>query len=272
MPKSPKKNTQEIEEKKNNISAKDEPAKVNAKKTLVKDEKKTTTVKEKQPKGKEKDNNQKEANKGKKTSKKETTKAEDKNKKEESNKKGPESAENKAQSGEQTEEAALIEEPVKAIKIDEIKKTIKIKKKIPTEEMYKINKVIFKNLLMAVAVITYFLFINLGYINIKNDVYIIDLKVFSMCILLLAIVLLENAYKKDNGSIAIFGIEMIVASIISVSLIYINLMLANSYIAITASISFIFAIYYLIKTIIIYLKMKKAYFVNDMKEIINPED
>lgn len=255
MPKSPKKKLEDVELEE-----------TVAKEVLSED--KENAVKEKKTKNKKKENNKKEVKKAKETTKSEKAKKKVESKKEEDNSKEQKEIENE----EQVEETAVIEEPIKAIRIDEIRKAIKSKKKIPTEEMYKINKVIFKNLLMAVAVITYFLFINLGFINIDNDVYIVDLKVFSMCILLLAIVLIENAYKKDNGSIAIFGIEMIVASIISISLIYVNLMLAGSYIAITASISFIFAIYYLVKTIVIYLKMKKAYFVNDMKEIINPED
>lgn len=170
------------------------------------------------------------------------------------------------------EEAAVIEEPKIAIKMEDIKKAIKSKKKVPAEEMYKINKAMFKNIIMAVAVILYFLFLNLGFLNIDNDVYVTDLKVFSMCILLLAIILLEMAYKKDNGEIGILGVETIFIALVTLGLIYVNLMMFYSYVAIVASISFIFAIYYLLKTIIIYLKGKKKYFVNNIKEIINPEE
>ena len=160
----------------------------------------------------------------------------------------------------------------KKIEIEEIKETIKEKKTLPKDEVYKINKFLMKNIILAVIVVAYFLFLILGYINIKNDVYIVDLKIFSMCILFIAILFVENAYKKDSGELAIYGIEMIVLSISSISMIYVNLMMSSRYIYIVSSISFLFAIYYMIKTIVIYNKKKKEYFVNNMKEIIKDEE
>ncbi len=160
----------------------------------------------------------------------------------------------------------------KKIEIEEIKETIKEKKTLPKDETYKINKFLMKNIVLAVIVVAYFLFLNLGYMNIKNDVYIVDLKIFSMCILFIAILFIENAYKKDSGELAIYGIEMIVLSISSISMIYVNLMMSSRYIYIVSSISILFAIYYIIKTIVIYNKKKKEYFVNNMKEIIKDEE
>ena len=77
-----------------------------------------------------------------------------------------------------------------------------------------------------------------------------------MCILLLAIMLLEKAYKDDSGRLAVFGIEMIVLSLTTISLIYVDLMLSSRYSVILTSISYIFAIYYLIKSVVIYLKKR----------------
>lgn len=164
------------------------------------------------------------------------------------------------------------EDTTKEISITEIETTIKEKKSIPKEELEKINQHIFYNVLVALGVILYFIFLNLGNMNIKSEIYITDLKVFSMCILFLAIVLMEKAYKKDNGEIAIYGIEMIVLALATVSLIYIKLMLSTRYTYIVTSISYIFAIYYLIKSIVIYLRKRKTYFINDMKEIIKNKE
>ena len=102
--------------------------------------------------------------------------------------------------------------------------------------------------------------------------YQTDLKVFAMCILFLAIILLERAYKKDSGRIAIFGIETIVLAVITLGLIYVNLMLSSSYVNIVLIILYAVAIYYVIKSIIVYHKGKKKYFVENMKEIINTEE
>ena len=158
------------------------------------------------------------------------------------------------------------------ISIQEIKETIKKKQELPKEEIGKINKQLFRNILVALCIIIYFIFLNLGQVNIQSEVYVTDLKVFSMCILLFAIALIENAYKKDNGEIAIYGIEMIVLSLVTVALIYINLMLSTRYLFIVTSISYIFAIYYLIKSIVIYLKKRKEYFVDNMKDMIHNKD
>ena len=163
-------------------------------------------------------------------------------------------------------------ENVKLIKFEEIKNIFKKKKKIPKEELKKINKPVFHNILVAIVVMIYFIFLILGFLNIEGNVYQTDLKVFSICILFLAIFLLEKAYKEDSGRIAIFGIEMIVIAIITLGLIYVKLMLSSHYINIVLIILYIVLIYYVIKSIVIYNKGKKKYFIKDVKEMINTEE
>ena len=125
---------------------------------------------------------------------------------------------------------------------------------------------------MAIIVIVYFIFLILGFNNIEHSVYQTDLKVFAMCSLLIAIVLLEKAYKSDNGKLAMFGIETIFIAIITLALIYINIMLSDRYVSIVLSISYIVAIYYVIKSIILYIRGRKKYFVDDMKEIMKTDE
>ena len=126
--------------------------------------------------------------------------------------------------------------------------------------------------LIAIIVMIYCIFLILGFYNIENAVYQTDLKVFAMCILFLAIVLLEKAYKKDSGTLAIYGIEAIVISVITLALIYVNLMLSANYINIVLTISYILAIYYVIKSVIVYIRGRKKYFVDGMKEMINTDE
>lgn len=201
------------------------------------------------------------------TSKKDTSKKLKKEKKEEKPKE-----EVKVNEEEENLEEVAVASKEEAVEIEEIKKTIKKKKIVPKEEIEKINKSLFKNIIVAICVIIYFIFLNLGQMNIKGDVYVTDLKVFSMCVLLTAIALLEVAYKKDSGEIALYGVEMIVISLTTVALIYVNLMLSTRYVYIVSAISYIFAIYYLIKSIVIFLRKKKQYFVNNMKEIMNKDE
>ena len=147
-------------------------------------------------------------------------------------------------------------------------KELKSKKKLPAEELKKINKRVFQNVFLAIVIMFYLDFIILGFVNIENSVFITDLKVFGMALLLVAIGIFEYAYKKDSGKHIIHGIEILLLAFITILLIYANLMWSNKFIYITAFVSYAFAIYYVAKSIIIYKKMKKEYFLEEMKKII----
>lgn len=178
----------------------------------------------------------------------------------------------KIDDGIEKEVIAEEKEHTKLIKFEDIKNFFKKKKTVPKEELKNINKPVFKNILVAVVVIIYCIFLILGFNNIDGEVYQTDLKVFAMCILFLAILLLEKAYKKDSGTLAIYGIEAIIISIITFALIYVNLMFADKYINIVLIISYILAIYYVLKSIIIFIRGRKKYFVEGMKEMINNDE
>lgn len=155
---------------------------------------------------------------------------------------------------------------------NEVKKDLKSKNKLPKTEEKKLSSVVFENLCVAIAVMIYLFFILLGFMNIKEEVYIVDLKVFSFIILVIAILLFERAYKKDSGKLCAFGIETLFLSIATMSLLYVNIEVQNIFLPIAASISLLFAIYYVAKSIYLYSKMKKKYFVDNMKDIIQKEE
>ena len=75
---------------------------------------------------------------------------------------------------------------------------LKEKKKIPKKVRENIYDKIFVNTIIAILVVIYFGFLNLGYSNIEKEVFITDLKVFSFSILVLSIILLEKGCKYDN--------------------------------------------------------------------------
>lgn len=50
--------------------------------------------------------------------------------------------------------------------------------------------------------------------------------------------------------------------------IYLDIMCHSNFVIITVLITYTIAIYYTVKSIIIYQKMKKQYYINSMKEII----
>lgn len=153
-----------------------------------------------------------------------------------------------------------------------VEQEIKNKKKLPPVELSKIYKNVFKQLCFAIAIMIYFNFILLGFINIENSVFLTDLKVFSVSIFVVAIAVIEYAYKKESGKHAIHGIEILVLSLITLGLVYLNIMENNKFIAITALISYIYAIYYIAKAMIIYTKMKKQSSIEKIKEMISKDN
>ena len=157
-------------------------------------------------------------------------------------------------------------------KMQLMEKDLKSKSKLPKTEEKKLSSVVFENLCVAIAIMVYLVFMILGFMNIKEEVYNVDLKVFSFIILVIAILLFERAYKKDSGKLCAFGIETLFLAIATMGLLYVNIEIQNIFLPIAASISMLFAIYYVAKSIYLYSKMKKKYFVDNMKDIIQKEE
>lgn len=151
---------------------------------------------------------------------------------------------------------------------EEVEKELKNNKKLPKEEQYKLNSIVFQNLCTIIVIMIYFIFLILGFINIEISVLITDFKVFSLTILALAIIFFEIAYKKDSGKYCITGIEMLVLSLVTVALMYMTIMYPAKYIYIISTVSFTFAIYYVGKAIVLYCKTKKNYSIDSMNKII----
>lgn len=143
--------------------------------------------------------------------------------------------------------------------IEKMKQNIEEIKKLPKEQLDKMNKRVFNNILIAIFVMLYFYLINLGSINIAPQKLELDLKVFSVVTILITVVIFEVAYKKDSGRIAIYGIESIFISLSTLFLSYLFTIYNKSFHFVVFLISFAFAIYYVVKAMIIYLKMKKEY-------------
>ena len=145
---------------------------------------------------------------------------------------------------------------------------IKQNKKMAQEEQKKIGKRIFQELCMAITVMLYINFIILGFINIESSVFYTDLKVFGIGLALLAVGIFEYAYKKDSGRYCIYGIEVLILSFITVALMYIEITTQHKFIQIAVLIAFIYSVYYVGKSIILFKKLKKQYIIDTMNEII----
>lgn len=170
--------------------------------------------------------------------------------------------------------AKINEEKKISENINKLEKEIQNKKRMPKEKQEDINKKIFENILIAIIVMIYFYLINIGSLNIETNVFLTDLKVFSVGIIIFTIILFEYSYKKENSNVCIHGIESLFISIVTLFSIYAYTLFFDKFNLLIALSAFLFAIYYVGKSIIIYKKMRKSYFKNlsDIGDIIKKKN
>ena len=162
---------------------------------------------------------------------------------------------------------------MKEQKTDNIIEEIKKKKKTPKEVKEKMIQTVFKNLSLGIIILLYFTFVNLGYHNITKDVFIAVIRVFSMCLVIVAVLLFEKSYRKNIAEIAIYGIEMLFVALATLFIQYIYFYQTETIIRLYMLIPLAFAIYYVLKSIILATKIKLANKnnISDVKEIIKKE-
>lgn len=155
-------------------------------------------------------------------------------------------------------------------KLKSLEKEIIDKKKLPQEEENKINSKIFENMIIADILMAFFYLISLGSLNIETPIFMTDLKVFSIGLIVLTVVLFEISYRKENGNLCIHGIECLVVAIFMLFSTYLYTMYMREFYMYISIFAYIVAIYYSVKSIIIYIKMKKKYIasLSDIDKIV----
>ena len=158
---------------------------------------------------------------------------------------------------ENKKELVVKDKELDKVKLDKIEEEIKKQTTIPDEKKKKINKRLFRNIMIAIGIVVYFIFINLGFYNLEALKFLKDLQVFSIVTIGITIIIFEIAYKKDSGELAIYGIESLILSICTLLTIFILINYKNKFTYIINVVSMLFGIYYIGKCIIIYVKMRK---------------
>ena len=89
-----------------------------------------------------------------------------------------------------------------------------------------------------------------------------------------AIYIIEKAYKEDDGVKAIDGIEVLVLATAVLSLEYITNRFKFQFNSYSSTVSYIFAIYFVLKSIVIYTKGRKEVekSLSDIEEIVKKEE
>ena len=208
-------------------------------------------------KSKKEENQREQENKQQEETQKENQEEQENKQQEEHKKETKKQQEEQEEKKTETKDLIIKETPLNEMQLEKIEKEIKTQSVITEEKKNKIHKKIFQNIIIAIGIVLYFIFINLGFTNIKPETFYKDLQVFSMISIIFTIVLMEKAYKKDNNELTIHTIEALVFSICTLLTIYIRNYYSDKFMWIINTISILFAIYYVGKCIIIDYKMTK---------------
>ena len=134
-------------------------------------------------------------------------------------------------------------------------------------------KKVSSNLLKAVVIICYFAVLGFASYKMNIERLMVDIQVFAGMFLVLGILTIERAYKKDSGIFAITGIELLVLSMHSLSIMHVITFFKYDLIKYLVISAGIFSLYYILKAIIIYtLDRRKALKnLSDISEIVKDE-
>ena len=136
-----------------------------------------------------------------------------------------------------------------------------------------IRKKIFENLIIAITIMIYFIIINFSYFRMDENILLQGIKIASIVILIFSIIIFEVAYHKDSGRIAINGIEVLVLAIHTLTIWTVINRFKIEFDKYIVFSTYTFAIYYILKSIIIYTIEKKKYLdsLSDIHEIVSNE-
>lgn len=144
------------------------------------------------------------------------------------------------------------------------------KRKIPKEIKDRIIMTFFDSTLSSIIVYIYFIFLNLGIKNIHQNIYLTDLKVFSISLIIITIVFFENSYNKKSSKALYRGIEVLGLAIITLLIEYMFIYLTPKYRIIIPIFAILYNIYFVLKAMLLTQKIKNNYkkSQSDIKEIV----
>ena len=135
-------------------------------------------------------------------------------------------------------------------------------------------KEIYLNVLKAIVIISYFLMLNLAYQNISSIHLEKGIQLLTIIFLGISIYIFEKAYKKDDGKLAILGIEILILSGYTLTTMHITNKFNFDFKNYSLVAAYIYSIYFILKGIIVYTKGRKelAENLSDIKEIVKKDE
>lgn len=147
-------------------------------------------------------------------------------------------------------------------------------RKIPKQIKDKLNEITFINFTISIALMIYMIVINLLYLNTNVTFFSTSIKTLSMVLIIIDIIIFEIGFRKDSIKIWIYAFELLVSSILVLSIQYVYLYSSEIVKRIFMLLPVFCSIYYVAKTIVIHIVETKKYQNNlsDVKEIVKNEE
>lgn len=164
------------------------------------------------------------------------------------------------------------------IELKDSKEKVKEEIKSSIKEKYQnINNMVtgdvLANLAYSSMIMLYFMFFNIQYEAVSEIILTKFINISSIAFLSIAIITIEVAYRKDDNSTLLYGIEFLILAIFTLLIKHIPKLLecgTQTYILVG---SYLFAIYYMLKSTIAYTKERQQELNQyiDIKEIVKEE-
>lgn len=149
------------------------------------------------------------------------------------------------------------QEKIKEENIRKFTEKIEENKKISSKFSKKIKTLVFINIIIAFVLAVYFFLMNSSLIQNDAQLNLKIFKVISLLISVLSVVLLEIGYNKESGYIFLHGIEAFIISVVTLYIINLYMVNINLYKNIILGIPLIIGVYYIVKALVIYIRLKK---------------
>lgn len=159
-------------------------------------------------------------------------------------------------------------------KIEKATEEIANQRKLPEEIKARLNDYTFMNLVISIALMVYMMAINIIYLNEDIEFFSTSIKIFAIWLIIIDIIVFEIAYRKDNAKIWIHGFELLICSILVLSLQYIYLYADGFTKSMFMMLPVFYSIYYVFKVMIVHIIETNKYRNNlsDVKELIKDEE
>ena len=168
----------------------------------------------------------------------------------------------------------VIDKREEVVRVDiDIEEEIERQYKLSSDDRKQIIKKVIFNYLIAILVMVYFILLIIGNRVLSKDIFVLGSKIADFVLLVATVVILEIAYKRDSGRITLHGIEILVVAIYSLFIPYIFYELSAPVKKYFMMAGVAAALYYIVKSIILYRLDKKKYIKssNDIGEIIKKD-